>query len=251
MTNLDAILFDLDSTLCLSDQDYETVLAEAFDRVSVEPYCTISDLVAVSDEIPTVETLHEFHESCLTAAAEKASIENPHASELATAYLECRDYSAVSFRPGAEAALEAASGEKLGLVTNGDEATQTIKLEALGITDVFDTLVFVDPRNGVPPKPDAAPFEKALTELGVTPDDALHVGDSLRADVAGANALGIDSVWVPHDERATDPSPEPTHTLTSLAEFPSLLSRKQGATNESGRGRQPIRRFHAGPEDGE
>ncbi len=103
--------------------------------------------------------------------------------------------------------MEAASGTNLELVTNGDEAPQNTKLDALGIADAFDTLVFVDPRNGVPPKPDAAPFEKALTELGTTPNDALHVGDSLRADIAGANALGMDSVWVPHDERAMEPTP--------------------------------------------
>jgi HAD superfamily hydrolase (TIGR01509 family) len=223
MTYFDAVLFDLDATLCVSDQDEEALLAEAFDRVSVEPYCTLDDIIAAVDDIPIAETSHELYEFCFAATARETGVENHHASALATAYEACLDHSAVSFRPGAEAALAAASGTNLGLVTNGDEATQTVKLDALGITDAFDTHVFVDPRNGVPPKPDAAPFEKALTELGVTPDDALHVGDSLRADVAGANALSIDSVWVPHEERAIESTPEPTHTLTSLAEFPELL----------------------------
>lgn len=223
MTDFDAVLFDLDATLCVSDQNEEALIADAFDRVSVEQYCTLDDIIAAVDGIPIAETSHEFYEFCFAAAAREAGVEEHHASALATAYEACLDHSAVSFRPGAEAALEAASGTNLGLVTNGDEASQNTKLDALGIADAFDTLVFVDPRNGVPPKPDAAPFEKALTELGTTPDDALHVGDSLRADVAGANALGIDSVWVPHDERAMEPTPEPTHTLTSLVEFPELL----------------------------
>ncbi len=125
--------------------------------------------------------------------------------------------------PAPKAALEAANDANLGLVTNGDEATQTVKLEALGITDVFDTLVFVDPSGGVPPKPDSAPFERALTALDVEPENAVHVGDSLGADVAGANAMGIDSVWVPHEERIENPTPEPTYTLPSLAEFPTVL----------------------------
>ncbi|WP_231184632.1 HAD family hydrolase [Haladaptatus sp. DYF46] len=223
MTDFDAVLFDLDSTLCVSDQNEEALIADAFDRVPVEQYCTLDDIIAAVDGIPTAETPHEFYEFCFAAAARDAGVEEHHASDLATAYEACLDHSAVSFRPGAEAALEAANGTSLGLVTNGDETTQSTKLDALGIADTFDTLVFVDPRNGVPPKPDAAPFEKALTELGATPDDALHVGDSLRADVAGANALGIDSVWVPNEERVTDSAPEPTYTLSSLAEFPSLL----------------------------
>ncbi|WP_139136005.1 HAD family hydrolase [Haladaptatus sp. W1] len=194
------------STLCVSEQDEGAVLTDAFDRASVEQYCTVADIIEAVDDIPTAETSHEFYELCFAAA-----------------YEECVDHSAVSFRPGAEDALAAASETNVGLVTNGDEATQTVKLDALGIADAFDTLVFVDPRNGVPPKPDAAPFEKALTDLGVAPDDALHVGDSLRADVAGANALGIDSVWVPHENRRIESAHEPTHTLTSLAEFPELL----------------------------
>ncbi|SIQ77590.1 putative hydrolase of the HAD superfamily [Haladaptatus litoreus] len=223
MTNIDAVLFDLDSTLCVSDQDEEAVLAEAFDRASVEQYCTVTDIIAAVDDITTPKTPHEFYEFCFAAAAREAGVETPHASALATAYEECLDHSAVSFRPGAEAALEAASDAKLGLVTNGGEANQTVKLEALGITDVFDTHVFVNPSGGVPPKPDPTPFEHALTELDATPADAIHVGDSLGADVAGANALGIDSVWVPYREQITDPIPEPTYTLHSLAEFPSLL----------------------------
>lgn len=223
MAAFDAVLFDLDSTLCVSDQDSDALLAEAFDRVSVEQYCTVADIVSVVDDIPTAETSHEFYEFCLAAAAREAGVKTHHAPELATAYEACLDHSAVSFRPGAEAALDAASETSVGLVTNGDESTQRIKLEALGISDEFDTFVFVDPRDGVPPKPDPTPFELALTDLDATPDDTIHVGDSLRADVAGANALGIDSVWVPDEKRIDDPAPEPTYTLSSLAEFPALL----------------------------
>lgn len=223
MTDFDAILFDLDSTLCLSDQDEEAVLAETFDSVPVEQYCTGADMVAATKHIPTAETSHQFYEFCFEAAAQQADVEDAHASALATAYEECRDYSAVSFRPGAEAALEAASEANLGLVTNGDEPTQTVKLDALGISDVFDALVFVDPSGGVPPKPDPAPFERALAELDAKPEDTVHIGDSLGADVAGANALGIDSVWVPHEEHVTNPTPEPTYTFPSLAEFPTIL----------------------------
>ncbi|WP_435151749.1 HAD family hydrolase [Haladaptatus sp. DFWS20] len=223
MADFDAILFDLDSTLCVSDQDEEAVLAEAFDRVSVDQYCTVADIIAAVDDISTPKTPHEFYEFCFAVTARKAGIETHHASDLATAYEACLDHSAVSFRPGAEAALAAASDANLGLVTNWDEATQTVKLDALGISDVFDTPVFANPRDGVPPKPDPTPFERALSELDSEPGNTIHVGDSLGADVAGANGLDIDSVWVPYKEQVTDPTPEPTHILPSLAEFPSLL----------------------------
>ncbi len=184
---------------------------------------TLDDVIAAIGDIPTAQTSHEFYEFCFDAAARKTGVKEAHASELATAYEACLDHSAVSFRPGAEAALGAASEADIGLVTNGDEATQTIKLDALGIADFFDTLVFVDPPGGVPPKPNPEPFERALTELDANQSETIHVGDSLRADVAGANAFGIDSVWIPYEERVTNPTPEPTYTLPSLAEFPNIL----------------------------
>ena len=53
-------------------------------------------------------------------------------------------------------------------------------------------------------KPDTDPFERALSGLGVDPHEAVHVGDSLASDVAGANAAGLTSVWVSWEREATD-----------------------------------------------
>ena len=40
-------------------------------------------------------------------------------------------------------------------------------------------------------KPHPAAFEEAVRRLGVSPDEILHVGDRLDADVAGAHAAGM------------------------------------------------------------
>lgn len=45
-------------------------------------------------------------------------------------------------------------------------------------------------------KPHAAHFEACLRELGLDRTRVAHVGDSLHHDVAGANAVGIDSIFV-------------------------------------------------------
>ena len=39
--------------------------------------------------------------------------------------------------------------------------------------------------------PTPAPFEAALSALSVRPERAVHVGNSLRSDVAGARAAGV------------------------------------------------------------
>lgn len=40
-------------------------------------------------------------------------------------------------------------------------------------------------------KPDPRFFQLALDRLGARPDQAIHVGDTVRADVRGAQAAGI------------------------------------------------------------
>ena len=45
-------------------------------------------------------------------------------------------------------------------------------------------------------KPNVAHFEACLRELGLEKSQVAHVGDSLHHDVAGANACGVDSIFV-------------------------------------------------------
>lgn len=45
-------------------------------------------------------------------------------------------------------------------------------------------------------KPHASHFEACLRELGIDRTRVAHVGDSLHHDVAGANAAGVDSIFV-------------------------------------------------------
>jgi HAD superfamily hydrolase (TIGR01509 family) len=45
-------------------------------------------------------------------------------------------------------------------------------------------------------KPDPRIFQRALDELGLTPADAVFVGDSLPRDMAGARAIGMPHIWL-------------------------------------------------------
>jgi putative hydrolase of the HAD superfamily len=68
-------------------------------------------------------------------------------------------------------------------------------------------------------KPDPTLFRRALAVAGVDGAGAVHVGDSLENDVAGARAAGIRPVLVARDG-ATPPGVE---AIRSLAELPALL----------------------------
>lgn len=45
-------------------------------------------------------------------------------------------------------------------------------------------------------KPRKELFELALKETRLSPDEVIHIGDSLSSDVQGANDVGIDAIWI-------------------------------------------------------
>lgn len=110
----------------------------------------------------------------------------------------------------------------LALITNGASDLQREKLRAVGIEERFDVVV-VSGEHGVA-KPDGAIFAYALSTLGTGAGDTWHIGDNLHADVGGANAAGLTSVWINRTGKPRHASdPEPHHEVASLAELAMLL----------------------------
>jgi HAD superfamily hydrolase (TIGR01549 family) len=227
MTEYDAVVFDLDSTLCVADQDDRDIHDAIFERVGREQCFEPADLYAVDvTSLPDVESDREHYANLYGAAAEEAGADPDEGllDALAEATLDVYDSTLVSFREGAHEALTDASERyAVGLLTNGTEDTQGTKLGRLGIEDAFDATVFCGAGTDYPSKPDPEPFEAVLDGLGVAPAKAVYVGDRLDGDVAGAHNAGMDSVWVPTGEAPPDPDPEPTYRLDSPAELPSVL----------------------------
>jgi putative hydrolase of the HAD superfamily len=117
-------------------------------------------------------------------------------------------------------------GYRLACVTNrafGGPAFVD-EVEQLGLTPYFESLA-VSCEVGYM-KPHKLLFEHALGELGVSGSEALHVGDSLVADVRGAQALGMTAVWRVPRKKLDEPSgiqPDFTiHTLRELLGLPLL-----------------------------
>jgi 2-haloacid dehalogenase/putative hydrolase of the HAD superfamily len=53
-------------------------------------------------------------------------------------------------------------------------------------------------------KPHSEIFRRAMDVLGVKPERAIHIGDSLHSDVGGASKLGLATVWLRRDDRIHD-----------------------------------------------
>jgi putative hydrolase of the HAD superfamily len=104
---------------------------------------------------------------------------------------------AVRFRayPEVPAALERlrAGGARLAVVSNWDVSLHDV-LERTELRGRVDAVV-ISAEVGVA-KPDPAIFRTALERLGAKASDAIHVGDSVEHDVAGARAAGLEAVFV-------------------------------------------------------
>ncbi|MDX6669954.1 MAG: putative hydrolase of the superfamily [Solirubrobacteraceae bacterium] len=123
--------------------------------------------------------------------------------------------------PDALPALERlrAAGLRLVVVSNWDVSLHD-RLAETGIAARVDGVIASAELGAA--KPDPAIFRHALTMAGVAAAEAVHVGDSPAADVAGARAAGIEPILI---VRAPAAAPaEPVRTVASLAELPDLVA---------------------------
>lgn len=86
-------------------------------------------------------------------------------------------------------------GYRLGCVTNRPHGGERFieELRESGLLDLFEALAVSCDDGWLKPNPTL--FRLALDELAVAADEAVMVGDDLRADVMGAKVLGMVAVW--------------------------------------------------------
>jgi len=80
-------------------------------------------------------------------------------------------------------------GYKLAIVTDAPRLKAYIRLDLMGIADLFDVVVGLEDTGRT--KPSKWPFRKALKQLGVKASEAMHVGDWRERDVLGARRVGM------------------------------------------------------------
>ena len=219
----EAVLFDVDDTLCRYRRTGDELLAAAFERTGHDPFITLEEYHDRYPEfVDDSDSMTDLREQCFAAIAEGKGRDPAVGRRIAAVYADERDHGNVEPLPGLESAFEAVGDRSVGVVTNGAPAMQSAKLEALGLSEAFDVVVHAG--YDAPAKPSPAPFEAALSALSVRPDRAVHVGNSLRSDVAGAWAAGVEAVWLAEE---ADPSaardPEPDHAISTLTELPSVI----------------------------
>jgi putative hydrolase of the HAD superfamily len=126
-----------------------------------------------------------------------------------------------------------AQGRRLALVADGPAKTFTNVLGAHGLYDLF-AVHAISEVVGVE-KPDPAIFLFALRQLGVACHEhgrTVMVGNNLARDIAGANALGMVTVWLDWAPRRSkipaNQLEEPRYTIKTPLELLRLIPEIEG-----------------------
>ena len=112
------------------------------------------------------------------------------------------------------------AGFKLAIVSNWDTPLDPL-IERLGIAEYFDAIVASHDGRVRSEKPDSHIFNYALAAVGVSAEEAVHVGDTYGADIVGAEDVGIRPILLDRDGTQTGRWDE---TIQSLSELPALLT---------------------------
>lgn len=94
-------------------------------------------------------------------------------------------------------------------------------LEEYGVLRYFDALSFSDEVKWV--KPNVKLYHNATEQLRVSPDETVHIGDSMKGDIVGAIDAGMKVIWVKTKEMDYIDGYEPDGVITSLLELPEVL----------------------------
>jgi len=226
-----AVLFDLDNTLVHRGESIERYakrfLQDFSDSLTSVSRHTVARLVKRQDNGGYLPIGSPFA-TVRAAVVHSLAYELPwhrgvQEEEITTHWTNCFPECTVEME-GAGALCErlATLGMRLGIVSNGAEKSRRATAAQLSFAGLVSSVLSSE-RIGSR-KPDAAIFEAAARELGVTNDECVYVGDHPINDIAGAMSAGMSAIWL----QGFHPWPADlsinTPTITSLLQVLDLVT---------------------------
>lgn len=108
----------------------------------------------------------------------------------------------------------------IGVISNSHRSLDAFK-EHFSLDDVISTAVSSAEHGYM--KPHRSIFETALERAGVAATQAIMVGDSLKADIEGALAVGMRAVLLRRSGEVPQNLPADVEVISSLKDLPGLL----------------------------
>ena len=220
---LRAVLFDVDFTLCrpgpeLSPERYARIAARHGVELDTAHYDearegAVLNLKRHPELLHDDSIWHAFTEEIFVGMGGPAGIASECATEIEQGWEVAENFELYEDALPVLEELRAAE-LRIGLVSNGiRDLTEFVAHHRLDVDAI------VDSRSHGRVKPHPTIFQAALDLLGVTPAEAVMVGDSLEEDVEGARGLGMRAVLVDREDR----HPDVEARLTDLYGLPAAL----------------------------
>lgn len=200
--NIRDIFFDLDHTLW----DFDRNSGLAFERVFLKHKLELplTDFLREYESINLIYwkkyreelvTKEELRRGRLTATFEIFNLKFPLQTidSLANCYIEELPVDNHLFDDTVEVLNYLSENYKLHIITNGFEEVQHLKLQNSGIKKYFDTVTTSEEVGSKKPHP--VIFETALSKACAMPQNSIMVGDSLEADIFGAEKAGMHTLF--------------------------------------------------------
>jgi putative hydrolase of the HAD superfamily len=202
--------------LAVSEREAAAALREeiAFYRAHHDTAADLASLALLRERCTEV-----LRDGLARAGADVAAVAHDTLRDALLAALRFRAYPEV---PDALRALRE-GGHRIVVVSNWDVSLHDA-LRATGLAPLVDAAISSAEAGAA--KPDPRIFARALELAGGDgrgADGALHAGDSLEHDVAGALAAGLRAVLVVRDGRPRQLPPD-VALIASLAELPALAA---------------------------
>ena len=223
-----AVSFDVDGTLW----DFDKVMRNALRQTLLELARHCAEAAALLSVKKMIDIRDRVHERLRGRVSDLVEIRNESfkqalidvrfpndalATHLSDVYFEHR-WAGTELFGDVRPALEALARKyRLGILSNGNSYA-----EKIGLGDLVSFGVYAQDRGGIE-KPDPRIFRMAAEAAGCLTHELVHVGDSLRDDIAGAKSAGVTNVWVNRNGAETDPGITPDFEVSNLRELVELL----------------------------
>ena len=240
-SGLSTVFFDMGSTLADLNPSYEGIYHKVFQKAGydlplgdVERAITyswgiVTEQDATTEYVSTLEGTRNWQREVEERVMERLNIHPNVREDVFWEIIQAfEDPASYCLYDDAQPTLETLkkAGLRLAIISNWSWHLPEL-CDALGLTPYFEQ-IFTSARLGFA-KPHPEIFTRALAGMNITADQAIHVGDSYKADVVGANRVGIQPLWLRRPQKlplyADHPAEQtgPIITIQGLAEVGTFL----------------------------
>jgi putative hydrolase of the HAD superfamily len=212
-SQMKALIFDLDQTLVDRNKTFLLLLKKQYERnnlcrwvESLDEYLQVVsryDENGYNDKMNTFESVADALNIGLSGQVLFDDFTDNYGDEV------------FLFDQVHETLAQLQTNYKLGLITNGRSIGQNRKIDYTGIRDYFDTIL-ISESEGVK-KPDPVIYQRCLTRLEVSVNEAVYIGDHPINDIAAPMSIGLKAIWVENMNYA--PPENCTATVQSVSEL--------------------------------